>query len=201
MFLVFFISIKTDQTQTSGEEIIMIAATPLTQQIEIPCQTDLHNKTYMDYRKITNKDSLQYKYIHSNQITVDSRGFLVTEDNYIGVAMGSYFGSIGDKFIITLDNGNTIRVVKVEAKADNHTCQHNVIAGSNDLLEFVIDTESQFMQNNIQENGLVFNGNFNNFKEFNGNITKVEKVIEGCWIITDEGMQRISDSPNIQLIT
>ena len=148
--------------------------------VEVPCPTDelLCNKTYMDYHFITCKSSPQYKYIYSDAITVDDKGFLVTEDGYIGVALGTYFGPVGTKYIFTLDTGIELKLVKVEVKSDKHTCENNYKAGSNDVIEFVIDTKTQYMQDNIWSNGLIFQGNFNNCEDFKGNIIKIEEVIE-----------------------
>lgn len=129
-------------------------------------------KTYMDYRAITNKKSKQYQFIHAN-MTVDERGYLVDNEGYIGVALGSYFGEIGTKYIFTLDTGKQIKVVKVEAKADNHTINGCYQKWDGSVIEFVIDSNA-FEKSS---NGYVYNGNFNNIPEFKGKIIKIEKVV------------------------
>ena len=54
-------------------------------------------KTYMDYRMTTVVDSRQYQFIRNN-LTVDKKtGFLYDEDGFIAVALGSYYGQIGDR--------------------------------------------------------------------------------------------------------
>ena len=151
---------------------------PITIDVPLPTDELLCNKTYMDYRKITNRDTAQWKYIWSDAITVDDKGFLVTEDGFIGVALGTYFGPVGTKYIFTLDTGIELKVVKVEIKSDKHTCEHHYKAGSNDVIEFVIDTKAAYMQENIWGNGLIFQGNFNNCEDFKGNIIKIQEVIE-----------------------
>ena len=132
-------------------------------------------KTYMDYRKITKTDSAQYKLIHSDSIMVDDRGFLITEDGYIGVALGTYFGPIGSKFIFTFEDGHQLKLIKVEVKSDAHTCSHNILDGSGAAIEFVIDSKTAWMRAHRGANGLIFNGNFNAY--FNGKIKTVHKVI------------------------
>lgn len=146
---------------------------------DVPLPTDelLCNKTYMDYRTITNKDSNQWKYIHSDAISLDDKGFLVTEDGYIGVALGSYFGPVGSKYIFELDTGIELKVVKIECKSDKHTCKNNYKAGCNDVIEFVIDTKAAYMRENVWGNGLIFQGNFNNCEDFRGNIVGIKEVI------------------------
>lgn len=149
-----------------------------TVDVELPTDEKLCNKTYMDYRKITNRNTAQWRYIYSDAITVDDKGFLITEDGYIGVALGTYFGPVGTKYIFTLDTGVVLKVVKVEVKSDKHTCVNNYKAGSNDVIEFVIDTKAQYMQDNIWGNGLIFQGNFNNCEDFEGHIIRIQEVIE-----------------------
>ena len=136
-------------------------------------------KTYMDYRMTTVVNSRQYQFIH-NELTVDKKtGFLYDEDGFIAVALGSFYGEIGDRFYFTLDTGIVLPLVKAEEKADVDTdargCYH---LNDTSIIEFVIDDyyAGQYFWNN--GNGLVLNGNYNNYSLFAGNIEKVEKVLE-----------------------
>lgn len=135
-------------------------------------------KTYMDYRAITDKTSPQYQFIHSDEITICEDGFLRDSEGYIGVAMGSYFGEVGSRYICRLDNGAEIKVVKVEVKAEQDTVQDFYGKDNYDIIEFVIDTKAQWMQDNKRENGYIFSGNFNNYEAFNGKIVEIDKVIK-----------------------
>lgn len=133
----------------------------------------------MDYRKITDKTSNQYRLIWSDQINLNDKGFLVYDNKWIGVAMGSYFGEIGERFLVWLDGKpEPLKLIIVERKADKHTCENNFMAANNDVIEFVIDSKAEYMRQNTHENGLVWSGNFNNCPEFSGNILKIEKVID-----------------------
>lgn len=136
-------------------------------------------KTYMDYRMTTVVSSRQYQFIH-NELTVDTNtGFLYDKDGFIAVALGSYYGEIGDRFYFTLDTGVVLPLVKAEEKADVDTditgCYHRL---DTSVIEFVIDSDyaAQFFWN--YDNGLVLNGNYNNYSEFSGDIKKVEKVLD-----------------------
>ena len=136
-------------------------------------------KTYMDYRMTTVVNSKQYQFIH-NKLTVDKNtGFLYDKDGFIAVALGSHYGTIGDRFYFTLDSGIVLPLVKAEEKADVDTdingCYH-LIDGS--VIEFVIDDvyAGYYFYNN--GNGLVLNGNYNNYWLFKGDIVKIEKVLE-----------------------
>lgn len=65
------------------------------------------------------KSSPQYKYLATE--TTDKDNLRITSDGYYAVAMGSYYGKLGDKFVVTFSNGQTTKVVKVDEKADAHT--------------------------------------------------------------------------------
>lgn len=136
-------------------------------------------KTYMDYRMTTVVSSRQYQFIH-NELTVDKNtGFLYDKDGFIAVALGSFYGEIGDRFYFTLDTGIVLPLVKAEEKADQDTdamgCYHLI---DTSIIEFVIDDyyAGNYFWNN--GNGLVLNGNYNNYSLFKGDIEKVEKVLE-----------------------
>lgn len=135
-------------------------------------------KTYMDYRAITDKASPQYQFIHSDEITICEDGFLRDSEGYVGVAMGGYFGEVGSRYICRLDNGAEIKVVKVEVKAEQDTVQDFYGKDNYDIIEFVIDTKAQWMQDNKWENGYIFSGNFNNYEAFNGKIVEIDKIIK-----------------------
>ena len=143
--------------------------------VPIPASAHTSVKTYMDYRKITKTDSAQYKLIHSDEIITDDRGFLVTKDGFIGVALGTYFGPVGSKYIFTFEDGHQLKLIKVEVKSDAHTCDHNILDGSNAAIEFVIDSKTSWMNAHRGSNGLIFNGNFNAY--FNGKIKSVHRVV------------------------
>lgn len=139
------------------------------------------NKTYMDYKKITSTSSAQYKYIHSHMadgtLKVTNEGLLLTNDGFIGVALGSHYGKIGDKFVFTLSTGVQLKVVKLDEKSDAHTdpmgCYH-VADKTYSTLEFVIDTETAKTAFGVKGNGYVAGGNFNNIEKFSGQIVAVQ---------------------------
>ena len=135
-------------------------------------------KSYMDYRATTLVSSSQYQFMH-NHCVVDKTGFLLDEDNFIAVALGSYYGGIGDRFYFTLDSGVVLPLVKAEEKADVDTdargCYHTV---DNSVIEFVIDSDKAGNYFGVYGNGYVLSGNYNNYPLFNGNIVKVERVLD-----------------------
>ncbi len=144
-------------------------------------------KTYMDYRMTTVVDSRQYQFIR-NFLSVDKKtGFLYDEDGFIAVALGSYYGEIGDRYYFTLESGIVLPLVKAEEKADVDTdatgCYHT-LDGS--VVEFVIDDEYAANFFGTNSNGYVLDGNYNNYSLFSGSFVKVEKVLNerSDWIVS-----------------
>lgn len=136
-------------------------------------------KTYMDYRATTARNSRQYQFMH-NEMTVDENtGFLYDEDGFIGAALGSYYGEIGDRFYFTLESGVVLPIVKCEEKSDSDTddsgCYH---LSDNSVIEFVIDKDYALEYFGRLSNSYILNGNYNNYSLFRGSISKVERVLD-----------------------
>lgn len=125
----------------------------------------------MDLDAITNTQSKQYKLKQSYWL--DEYGHYRYSSNdidYYVVALGSYYGEIGDKFRITLSNGNIFYVIKGDEKSDTQTvsgCYHP----DGSVIEFIIDTNTVY---SAYEN---FNGGFQVYDKWNGDIIKVEKEV------------------------
>lgn len=131
-------------------------------------------KTYMDAAKVTNTASNQYKLLQTMHI--NDQGIYATDDGYLGVALGSYFGPIGSKYLVTLENGVTLKVIKADEKADIHVyngCYHRE---DGSVMEFIIDTETAGNYFGTV-GGYVLGGNFNNYEGFRGQIVAMEKVL------------------------
>ena len=132
--------------------------------------------TYMDYRAITNKASNQYKFQQRDDVWVDEYGFLVQNSEWYVVAMGSYWGKIGDKFIIHLENGEIISCVLGDIKSDRHTDrQHYAHESDGHVVEFLIDSGSPYMKKvGMAKHGLVNKV----FKQWDSKIVGICKVKE-----------------------
>lgn len=97
-------------------------------------------KSYMDYRRITSKNSRQYKLQHSLAYT-DNHGIRMVSDRYC-VALGSYYTTtIGQYVDIELANGEIIKGILADCKADKHTDSTNRINPNGSVVEFVVDTK------------------------------------------------------------
>lgn len=132
--------------------------------------------TYMDYRAITDITSKQYKLQQDPYCVVDERGFLMYRDNWYVVAMGSYWGKIGDKFIIHLENGELIPVILGDMKADVDTDNLNYAHEKDGhVVEFLIDSSSgAMMQKGMSRIGLVNKA----FPEWDSKIVSICKMEE-----------------------
>ena len=127
----------------------------------------------MSYKAITNKESKQYLLIDSGTVTVGSDGLLYAGD-YIGVALGSKFGDIGDKFLITLNTGKQFKAIKVDEKSDNHTvdsCHH---ASDGSVIEFVIDID---LAKQSYPKAITM-GDFDYIDKFNGIPIRIEREVQ-----------------------
>lgn len=136
-------------------------------------------KRWMDYRKTSNKNSPQYKFIKTYG-WVDNEGFmrcngeraLGINDDYYMIALGSYYGTtIGTKYRITTDTGNVFYGVLAECKADIHTnSTHQYTNQKNpDIVEFLIDKNK--LNKDVRRAGSA-----NAYMPLNGNISKIERI-------------------------
>ena len=141
------------------------------------CSTS-STKSYMDYRAITSRSSAQYKYIREYMLVDETTGFLYDEDGFVGVALGSVYGVIGDRYYITLDSGVVLPVVKIDEKADGDTVNGCAHMSDSSVIEFVIDTDYAKEYFSVYSNGLIASGNYNNYDLFHGKIAMIEEVTE-----------------------
>ena len=133
-------------------------------------------KTYMDYRKITDKTSAQY--MLQMEAYTDDMGLRKYEDHYI-VAMGTYYSdNIGDTFKITLDNDTSFNVIIGDIKADCHTDSQNMYSPvyddngnliSANVIEFIVDTNK--LDRSVKKLGTV-----SAYDDFKGNIIEIERT-------------------------
>lgn len=97
---------------------------------------DTSFKAYEDYKYITNTESLQYKL--QQEAWTDEYGLRRYGDEYM-VAVGSYYGDVGDHIIVTLDTETTLECIIGDSKGERwyHSCGK----GAN-VVEFIVDTSA-----------------------------------------------------------
>lgn len=154
--------------------VMMTPAVSANTEYELPDE-DTYFKTYMSYKAITNTSSDQYKL---QQICwTDCDGLRRQTDDFV-VAMGTYYGEVGDRYKVTLTSGNEFTVIIGDIKADQHTDANNMYTAiynehgkfiSANVLEFIVDTS--LLPDKVKLLGTVSAIDF-----FKGNIEKLEKI-------------------------
>lgn len=133
----------------------------------IPMEVPNHSvfKSYMPYSTITLKSSQQYAL--QSQAYTDENGLRKIGDYYL-VAMGQYYGTVGDKFRITMSSGQQFNVMMGDMKKYEHTFdgEGKIGADNLDLFEFIVDSSN--LNLTIRRDGSVN-------CIFNGNVEKIEK--------------------------
>lgn len=129
-------------------------------------------KAYMDYTLITDRQSAQYQL--QADCWTDKDGLRRHGDDYC-VALGSYYSTqIGQRFRITLEQGQTFTAVLADAKSDQHTDELHMYTPRSgveqNLLEFVVDQRA--LDERVRKAGTVCG------LGFQGNIIKIEKITE-----------------------
>lgn len=111
-----------------------------TENLAIP-YGDCSNYMYMDYRTLTDTTSKQWEL--QQYAYTDWQGIRVYDGCYM-VAMGTYYGQVGDKFRITTDWGNSYCVIMGDAKGWDSVDGWYHVAGDGRLnvVEFIVDTYS-----------------------------------------------------------
>lgn len=138
--------------------------------VTIPVCYSGKNKSYMALSAIS-ENSAQWRFISANMTIRD--GLLYDKDDYIGVALGSYFGPLGSRYIFILSTGIELKVVKVEAKSDRHTNNGCEQSDDHSVIELVVDMDTEKFPR--ISNNHPSNGNFNNLPEFRGEIVQIIK--------------------------
>ena len=142
--------------------------------ITLPSIEENSFKTYMDYRMITDTSSKQWEMQQSAY--TDENGLRKIDDYYC-VALGSGISDkLGNKFKITFESGETIKVIAADQKADRHTDSTNTYMdlgnGRINIIEFIVHTEK--MPSIVRTMGDVSHMPGD---KFYGNIVEMEAII------------------------
>lgn len=123
-------------------------------------------KSYMDYCAITNTSSTQYKM--QQEAYTDENGLRKIGEHFC-VAMGTYYGNLGDILYVETDKGASWTVILSDVKSDAHTDSTNRYTVSNHcMMEFIVDTPA--MSTSVKRSGTV------NSLGFQGKICYIEKI-------------------------
>ncbi len=95
-------------------------------------------KSYMDYRKITSKNSKQYQ-LQANYAHTSPDGYRMVGERYC-IALGSYYTkSVGCYVDVVLENGIVIPCILGDCKANCDTLDNNSRGKDGGVAEFIVD--------------------------------------------------------------
>lgn len=125
-------------------------------------------KSYMDYKCIK-KNCIQGNIVYGKNAWTDGDG-LRKSGEYYCVALGSYYGNIGDKFVVETDKGNVYKIIKADEKANKHTDSTNRYTLTNGcMMEWIVEI-------NKLNKTIKSSGNIDNVKKVSGAILKITKI-------------------------
>lgn len=97
-------------------------------------------KAYMSYKAISSRNSSQYKL--QQRAYTGNYGIRMVDDRYC-IAVGSYYTTqIGTKIDVIMENGNVIKCILGDVKADKHTDATNRANPNGCIVEFIVDMNS-----------------------------------------------------------
>lgn len=170
--LVILQNIQDNLPKTSEQESEYAQIQNSLSNIEL-CAEGNTTKSYMDGATVTDTTSNQYQLL--SQMHVNDRGHYETDDGFLAIALGSYYGPVGTKYIITLDSGVQLKAIKADEKADEHMIGGCTHYQDGSMMEFILDSETA--ANYYGEvNGYVAGGNLNNIDMWKGAIVSIQRV-------------------------
>lgn len=92
--------------------------------------------SYMPHSAITSVRSAQMRI--KNMAYTDIYGLRCVRQYYL-VAMGTYYGKVGDRFKIYTASGGWYVVMMGDVKADAHTDASRRVSGDGSIIEFIVD--------------------------------------------------------------
>ena len=133
---IFSRTVFTPQIEPEFVEIEYIVHT----ELALPEEADGKFKTYMDYRKITDKNSKQWKL--QEQAWTEGRGFRKIGEHFL-VAVGTFYADeVGKELLIEFEDGERIKAIVGDIKQDKHTDPMNQYVPVNgNIVEFIVDTK------------------------------------------------------------
>lgn len=163
-------NVAVDETANSGSAEWYEASTVYMDVPNWDVNCNSWFKSYMPYTAVTDTSSKQFKLLNGSEAYTDNNtGIRMVGDRYC-IALGSYYTTeIGQKVDLVLDNGNVIKCVLGDCKADCDTNASNQYAGSGDVAEFIVDYN---IFNNLKD----ISGTVNWVYGFEGDIVNVVLV-------------------------
>ncbi len=131
----------------------------LTSAISYPSTSNSAKKTYESYKGIGGYGGTL---LSGSNVTITSEG-LVKVGDYYAVALGTGFGSVGDKLLVTFADGHEVKVIICDQKPTTY------LATDGHILEGIVDTSSLTYSAKLY-------GDLNYTSVFKGSIVSIEKI-------------------------
>lgn len=114
------------------------------QQWDIPEKGNKDNsfKCYMGKKLVTNKDTLQYRFLYSNQVTLDKSNGIFKNKDYSIIAISPKYGKIGDLIAIEFDHQKIEFFYIGDYKKPSETDKYGAHPINNKfscIIEFIVD--------------------------------------------------------------
>lgn len=129
-------TVFTPQTEPKFVEIEQIVYN----ELELPEEADGKFKTYMDYRRITDKTSKQWEL--QQRAWTEERGFRKIGEHFL-VAVGTFYADeVGKELLIEFEDEQQIKAIVGDIKQDKHTDPTNrYVPVNGNIVEFIVDVE------------------------------------------------------------
>jgi hypothetical protein len=129
-------TVFTPQTEPKFVEVEQIVYN----ELELPKEADGKFKTYMDYRRITDKTSKQWEL--QQRAWTEERGFRKIGEHFL-VAVGTFYADeVGKELLIEFEDGQKIKAIVGDIKQDKHTDSTNrYVPVNGNIVEFIVDVE------------------------------------------------------------
>ena len=129
-------TVFTPQTEPRFVEIEQIVYN----ELELPEEADGKFKTYMDYRRITDKTSKQWEL--QQRAWTEERGFRKISEHFL-VAVGTFYADeVGKELLIEFEDEQQIKAIVGDIKQDKHTDPTNrYVPVNGNIVEFIVDVE------------------------------------------------------------
>lgn len=159
--------VSEDEAPESAVETVAYST-----RMAMPEDVCAHNLfySYMDRSMIKDKTSAQWQLQQSAYVS--DYGIMAVDGFYL-VAMGTkYADYVGQKFLITFEDGTQTKVMIGDVKQDAHTTNGNACTGkdNNDLIEIIIDSNSVPVD-------ILSAGSFHNTPLFPTLVSSIEEIL------------------------
>lgn len=135
---------------------------------------------FMDYKKLTNKTSSQYRFQRNENVYTNEYGirtYKFEDKEYYMAALGEAYGlDKGLGYLITLDNGHEFYIVSADTKGGvkyGHKCKNYDGQETTNVIEFIVDIDK--ISKRTKDLG-TFSYQNDILPQFNGNIKRIEMI-------------------------